>query len=86
MGIGCLGLFDEAPLLLPVAVDVIGVGAALLTAPGLVTSFELELADFARMQRGTRPSVALLLVQEMPDQDGELAGRCDGGHVAHALP
>jgi len=65
-------MLDEASLLLPMALDVIGVGAAFLTTPGLIASFEFELADFAHLERGTRPGVAFLLVQEMPDQDGKL--------------
>ncbi len=67
------------------ALGVIGAGAAFLTVPGLITSFDLELADLARLQRGTCPGVVFLLVQEMPDQDGERALRRDGGHMLPPL-
>src|SRR3954469_8893056 len=36
------------------------------------------------MQRWAGPEVALALDEQMPDQDGQLAGRRDGSHVLTA--
>jgi hypothetical protein len=51
VGVGCLGLFDEAPLLLPMALDVIGVGAAFLAAPGLITGSRDVLVGKSRTRQ-----------------------------------
>ena len=44
-GIGRLGLLDPAPLLLAVALDVVGVGRAFLAARRLVACLQLEIAQ-----------------------------------------
>ena len=55
----------------------------------LMSGFQFEVRFSWRATPGA-PTIALTLAQQMPDQDGELAGGCDGGDVltaagAHAL-
>ncbi len=73
-----LGLLDPAALLVALAFQVVGVCRSLLAAGRLMTGPELEIAQLSGMQGGTGPEIALVLGQQMPDQDGELARRCDG--------
>src|SRR5215472_4833004 len=61
-GIGGLGLLDPAPFLIAVALDVVSMSLALLTACCLVTRLQLEIAQLLGVQRGTRPGVALTLI------------------------
>ena len=42
---------------------------------------EFEIAQFPGMQCGTRQEIALVLRQQMPDQDGQLARRRDSCHM-----
>jgi len=46
--------------------------------------FELEITQLSGVQCWTRPEVVLVLCQQTPDQDGELACRRDGSHVLPA--
>jgi hypothetical protein len=71
-----LGLLDPAPLLLAMAPDVIGVRHSLLTTRSLMSCLEFEIAHRLRVQGRTSSQVALMLVQQKPDQDRELAGGC----------
>ena len=56
----------------------------LLAAGRLVTGFELEITQLPGVQRRTRPEIALILCQKVPDQDGELACRRHSGDVLPA--
>ena len=82
--IGCLGLLDPAPLLLAMALEVIGVGGPFLSAGSPVSRFELEITQLPGMQGRTRPQIALALAQQMPEQNRELARRCNRRNVLPA--
>ena len=58
-------------------------GCSLLAPGSLVPGLEFEIAHLLGVQRRARPQVALALAQQMPDQDGELAG---GRHRRDVLP
>jgi hypothetical protein len=45
-----------------------------LAASWLVSGLQFEIAHFPGMQRRAGPQIAFALAQQMPDQDGELAG------------
>jgi hypothetical protein len=44
-------------------------------------SAQFEIADFPGVQGGTHPGIIFAPAQHVPDQDRELAGRGDRGHV-----
>ena len=61
-----------------------------LPARRLMSGFQFKITHLPGVQRRARPQIAFSLAQQMPDQDGELAGGRDGGDVltaagAHAL-
>src|SRR5262249_44576998 len=87
-GIGRFGLLDPVSFLVALAFEIVGVRGSFLSAGRLVTGFELEITLLPGVQRRTCPEVVLVFCQKMPDQDGELACRRDGGAVlpAPALP
>src|SRR4030095_5496891 len=53
------------------------VAAATRRMPGL----QLEVAQLPLKERGSRPSVVLVLRQHVPDQNSQLPGGGDGGHL-----
>jgi hypothetical protein len=63
-------------LLVTMALEIVGVGRSFLAAGGRVPRLEFTLAHLLGMQRRAGPQVALALVQQMPDEDGQLAGCC----------
>ena len=62
-GIGSLGLLDPASFLIAMALDVVGMSRALLAAVGLVSRFQLEVAQLLGVERRTCPDVAFALGQ-----------------------
>lgn len=83
-GVGSLRLFNPAPLLIAVALAIVCVSCALLTASRLVAGLQLKIAKLLRMKRGAGPNVALAFAQKVLDYDRKFAGGCNSGHVLAA--
>ncbi len=62
-GVSRLGLLDPAPLLITMALEIVGVGRSFLAAGGRVPCLEFELAHLLGMQRRAGPQVALAFAQ-----------------------
>jgi hypothetical protein len=66
------------------AFDIVGVGRASLPTFGLVSRFQLEIAQLPRVQRRPGPHVAFAFAQQMPDEHRELPGGRDSGDMLTA--
>ena len=82
--VGRLGLLDPSALLIAMALDIVRVGRASLTARGLVPRFQLQIAQLRRVQRQPGPHVAFAFAQQMPDEHRELTGGRDSGDMLTA--
>jgi hypothetical protein len=58
---GCLGLLDPPRLLVPVALEVVGLGRALLAARRLVSGLELALAPLLGVPERMRPTLEAVM-------------------------
>jgi hypothetical protein len=74
-------LLDPASFLLAVTAEIVGVRRSPLAPRRLVSGRQFEIAHLPGVQRRARPQIAFAFAQQMPDQDGKLAGGRDGGDV-----
>jgi putative transposase len=78
-GVVALGLRGDLHLLVAQRLDVIGIGwPALIALPLWLAGLQFHGAGLVGDQRGARPQIILVLGQQMPAQNGELAGHGDG--------
>src|SRR5215475_13842314 len=82
--IGALRLRTQGLLARPDFLEVVAVGGAALPAAGRQSGAELEAAQFLRRERRARPGVVLSLREQVPREDGELAGGGDGRDLGPA--
>src|ERR1700677_4805613 len=82
--VGRLGLLDPSALLIAMALDIVRVGRASLAARGLVSRFQLQIAQLPRVQRRPGPHVAFAFAQQIPDEHRELTGGRDSGDMLTA--